>query len=685
YLQDGNPSSIPLEFPSIGKSSPTREENESSSWRFTGRTTHNIGEFKLNVGANYNKRDYRQTIDSYAKNNPRGNPAQLDRNISASGRLSQTVSNNSFWNLNFGYRSSFTEQFDKALGSNLFLYGDSAYLSQNWGITLVRNGQRNQINPATGLAYNGDLDENGVYFPYGRINNVYQKNEQAIWNVDADFTTQVDNHLIEIGAGANLHNIRYYYVNPVGLMAPSLANKTEEEKFLAVKPNFYGYDINGRSETNSSFSDTLARPRQPILGYAYLQDRFELEDLVINLGVRVDYYDYNTLILRDPTLPFAGGIDEKNYDLGSPEYNSAAGEGVYGDFKEKEIELEISPRIGLGFPITESTTFHAQYGRFIQNPALIDMYNGPLALDDLKIDDARNANSGSIVKEATTQYEIGFRQMLGNNAAMNLTLFYKNIKGLINRGLQFFAREPNGERFEYYDAQNTDFGTSKGIAFSLDVTRLSYFSLSVQYTFAIAEGTGSSTSSSSTAVFRNVDNEVPKVIAPLDFDQTHTGTFVLDFYVPRGEGGIFELTGLNMLFTFASGRPYTPLDYFDILSGNNGGPSTTGYVNSRNMPGMFRLDLKLEKSFSIGENFFITPYLWVLNVFDSDNVNNVWRSTGDPYSTGWLNTAEGQLIAERNGQGYVDDYQSLERDPDNFGIPRMIRLGLKLNLTNIGL
>jgi hypothetical protein len=683
YLEDGDPPGVSLEFPSINLSRKAKEENESSSWRFTGRTSSQFGSFKMNLGANYNVRDYRLYVHRYQKNNPLFNPAQKDENLSISGRLSQTVSNNSFWNVNVGYRKYFFEQKDKVMGDNFFLYGDSTFFSNTWGVTLFRNGQRDQYDPETGERFT--FDENGIFYPFGRVNNVYQKNDEEIWNIDADYTTQIENHLFEVGGGVNTHTLRYYYINPVALMSPSYANLTEQEKFLQIQPSFYGYDILGKTKTDSDYADTLARPRQPVFAYGYLQDRFELQDLVINLGLRVDYYDYNTLILRDPALPYAGGIDPSDYDLGSPEYNAAAGEGVYGDFIDKESELEFSPRIGLGFPITESTVFHAQYGRFIQNPALIDMYSAYYDLLPLTIDDARNANSGGIVKEITSQYEVGFRQLIGSNSAMNITLFYKNIKGLVNRGLQFYQKEVGGEKFEYYDAQNTDFGTSKGIAFSFDVTRLSYLSLSLQYTFSIAEGTGSSTSSSSTAVFRNVDNEVPKVIGPLDFDQTHTGTFVVDLFIPRGEAGVFEMTGLNMLFTFASGRPYTPLDYYDILSGNNGGPSTTGYINSRNMPGMFRWDLKLEKSFPIGDQFFITPYFWVINVLGSENVNNVWRSTGDPFTTGWLNTPEGQTASERNGQGYVQDYQSLERDPSNFGVPRMIRLGLKLNVTKIGL
>ena len=136
---------------------------------------------------------------------------------------------------------------------------------------------------------------------------------------------------------------------------------------------------------------------------------------------------------------------------------------------------------------------------------------------------------------------------------------------------------------------------------------------------------------------------------------------------------------MNALFVFATGSPYTPLDFFDILSGNIGGPSTTGYVNSRNSPGTFRIDLKIEKSFAAG-GLLVTPYLWIQNLTGGENVNRVWRSSGDPNTTGFLNTAEGRASILSNGEGYRQDYESLERDPINFGIPRVIRLGLKVNL-----
>ena len=102
-----------------------------------------------------------------------------------------------------------------------------------------------------------------------------------------------------------------------------------------------------------------------------------------------------------------------------------------GDFIQKESEVKFSPRIGLGFPVTESTVFHAQYGKFVQIPALEDLLVGPYDLYDFITMAPQYVQTGTITSEETTQYEIGFRQAFSNAAALNITAFYKNIKGLV--------------------------------------------------------------------------------------------------------------------------------------------------------------------------------------------------------------------------------------------------------------
>ncbi|MBK6680920.1 MAG: hypothetical protein IPG53_13295 [Ignavibacteriales bacterium] len=45
-------------------------------------------------------------------------------------------------------------------------------------------------------------------------------------------------------------------------------------------------------------------PKLPMLAYAYIQDRFELSDIVLNIGVRFDYFDTQSRHLRDPLYPY---------------------------------------------------------------------------------------------------------------------------------------------------------------------------------------------------------------------------------------------------------------------------------------------------------------------------------------------------------------------------------------------
>lgn len=658
WFLDAEPSAIDIEFASINKKYEIHPNNSAGVWRFTGRTYHSVGDFTLRLGANVNTRNGNVYTHSYAKNNAEFFPAFEQKNYSYSAKISQTVSASTFWNITAGYRSYYNSMFDSHLKDNLFLYGDSTYLKNNFGIQVPANGLR------------GTRDDNEVFWNYGRINNSYTKEENDVYSVDVDFTSQLKSHLFEFGGGMNYNIVRSYAIAPVGLAGDNFKGKSIEQIFTESQPSVFGYDVTGKNRTSLDYADKDLRPKTPTFAYVYMQDRYELEDLVLNVGLRVDYFDTKADVLKNPGLPYAGGKDPNNFDP--------------GDYETKKAEVLVSPRIGLGFPVTQTTVFHAQIGRFVQQPALTDVYAGKFDLLQFKSMSPQYVQNAAIRSEETIQYEVGFRQIIGEVAALNVTAFYKNIKGLVNQSNNFFQRVPGGQTLTYIAPTNSDFGTTKGLALSLDISRMGYLSLSAQYTYSLAEGTGSSTGSSFTAVFRNNDNAAPKVIAPLDFDQRHTAIVNLDFSVPQGELGMLEMFTANVLFSYNSGRPYTPVDYFDILSSTDGGYSTTGYVNSRYSPGAFKVDLKVEKSFGFG-SLRISPYLWIENLFDADNIVNVYRSTGDAYTTGFLNTERGKANIVNNGEGYRQDYTSLERDPGNFGIPRLIKLGLRVNFSNISL
>ncbi len=689
WYQDADPPAVPLTFysdeagnildnPITYKAIPN---NPSGVWRFSGKTSSRFGDWNVQLSGLWNDRIAKNSKGGTAvrqyKNDSQFIEETEEENTSVSARISQTVSNNTFWNLNLGYRIFDYQRYNPYLKGpeNQILYGDSLWWADRSGlnVTLLGNGLRTRT-----------TDANGVYRPYGWALNLFQQREDVRMGADFDLTSQIQNHLIEFGAGVEQHTVRGYG-NYSYLVAGTDDTQPDYIRFAQNQPFVFGYDVTGKSKTSSSDPSSLAwfsdrnigsdpsmaeflKPRQPILGYLYLQDRYELEDIVMNIGVRMDYFDIKSHELINPSLPYAGGSNPNAFDI--------------EDFKIKDVEIEVSPRIGIGFPVTESTVFHAQYGRFIQVPELNNMYSGPFDYNSYITMEPQSGFNGAMVSEKTTQYEVGFRQMFGNNSALQLTAFYKNTKELVNVQSNKYRRVEGGEQLNAIYNANTDFGTVKGFLFSFDANKLSYFSISLQYTFQIAEGTGSSTNSSQTAVFRNNDKLPPKVIAPLSFDQRHTAVAILDFYVPEGEMGFFELFDANAIISFNSGRPYTPVDQWNILGDNGLVADNTGYINSAFGPSSFRIDLKIEKGFRIG-NFYFTPYIWIDNLLNADNVQNVWRSTGSAYTTNWLNDPDAQALIQSTGEGYIKDYQTLEKDPQNFGIPRLIKLGLKLNFDRI--
>lgn len=689
WYRDADPPAVPIEFytlsdgtildePIVNESIPN---NPASVWRFSGKINSRFSDWNIQLSGLWNDR-----ISKLSKGigpaRQYKNASQFiektdEANSSFSARVSQTVSNNTFWNLNFGYRLFEFQRYNPFLkgSENQLLYGDSLWWANESGmnVKLLGDGRRTQT-----------VDANGVYRPYGYATGLFQQREDMRIGADFDLTSQLDNHLLEFGFGVEQHTVRGYG-NFAYLVAAIDPSQPDYIRFAQNQPFVFGYDVTGNTKTSSDdpasldwFADpnigshpTMAeflRPREPILGYLYLQDRYELQDIVLNLGIRMDYFDLKSHELLNPELPYAGGLDPNKFDI--------------DDFKIKDVEVKFSPRIGIGFPVTEATVFHAQYGTFFQTPELNDMYGGPFSYNDYISFSPQSGFNGGLISEETTQYEVGFRQLLGANSALNLTAFYKNTKSLVNVQGSQYQRTEGGEVINAIGSQNADFGTIKGFALSFDVTRLSYFSASLQYTLSFADGTGSSTNSSQTAVFRNQDNLPPKVIAPLAFDQRHTAIAVIDFYVPEGELGFFELFNANAIISFNSGRPYTPVDQWDILGDNGLIADNIGYINSAYTPSSFRIDFKIEKGFPIG-NFYLTPYVWIENLLDSDNIVGVWRSTGSPYTTGWLNDPDAQGMIQQRGQGYVKDYETLEKDPNNFGIPRLIKLGLKLNFDRI--
>ncbi len=66
---------------------------------------------------------------------------------------------------------------------------------------------------------------------------------------------------------------------------------------LGTDVRFEDFFTSRDSEGKRSF---VVAPQQPVYGAFFLQDKFSYKDIIFRLGLRVDYYDANTKVMRDP-------------------------------------------------------------------------------------------------------------------------------------------------------------------------------------------------------------------------------------------------------------------------------------------------------------------------------------------------------------------------------------------------
>jgi hypothetical protein len=295
-----------------------------------------------------------------------------------------------------------------------------------------------------------------------------------------------------------------------------------------------------------------------------------------------------------------------------------------------------------------------------------------------------NPAAFGIEPEQTTSYELGFQQQVGENASFDISAFYKDVIGQVTYvNMTASASAAHGGYVAYV---NGDFATTKGVEFKFTLRRINRIQASLNYTLSDARGTGSTPNAQAGAVGSPTAGGVftPKYIVPLTFNQAHRGNVALDYRFAKNDGGpILEQLGLNVLAQFNSGTNFTRLAY---NTPDNAGDARFRVpieeIGASTTPWYFQIDARLDKTFSIGP-LDLNVYVYVINLLGTDNATNVFVRTGDPKNDGWLGTSEGRNKALTYGADadlYAQMYNTFNggRNADNFGPPRQIRFGVKL-------
>jgi outer membrane receptor for ferrienterochelin and colicin len=477
----------------------------------------------------------------------------------------------------------------------------------------------------------------------------------------ADVTSQVsETHLIKLGVEFRQHKILFENINLTPILGQGAFNPATSSPFIATQ-------IPDLSTAGHDYYQ-----HKPYELAAYLQDKMEFKDFIVNIGVRFDYFQPDGHVLNDahpdPSDPlyYTYTVDDPNIynplkpnnrffdyngngvqDPGEPAKTVADRMGYW--YKKAPAKWQISPRLGFSFPITARGVVHFSYGHFFQIPRFEYLYDNPF----FKVGQGTsniigNADLGA---EQTINGELGVQQQLTDDISADLTAYLRDIRNLSStRGVLISTY---GGAIQYAKYVNSDFGLVKGIVLSIVKRFSSGLSATLDYTYQVARGTNSDPNAAFNAALGGQQPEV--FLAPLDWDQRHTLNVTVAYRQKDW--------GASMIAKYGSGAPYTPRATTDI---------TSLLTNSQLKPSFFDIDMDANYRFAVDKTQIVV-YVRVFNLFDIMNEVNVFNDSG---RAGF--TIDEATAIQNNPHQYVNTIGQWFSIPTNYSEPRRIEFGMNL-------
>lgn len=554
------------------------------------------GKLEINVGTGrgivlnglYQNDDYKQ-YDQMFRLNPDGDYTYHQKSFLGSASYTYLFSSKSF--LDF-LSSAFISDYKQYVFSNPLDpgYVDPQSFSQVGGAAFYTGGTQNWNFQHSTNTYTGKID----------------------------FTSQInDNNEIKTGIEFDYHTLNYQDLQTI---------VDASTGFVPTLPPFGSFDYN-------------LYKNHPYQLAAYFQDKIEIEYLIINVGLRYDYFQPDANVLSDPS-------NIATLDDYSPPFP-----GQY--FYKANSKSQVSPRLGISYPISDKGAVHISYGHFFQIPPFDYLYRNPNfripLTNDVNPINQNTIGNADLKPQQTVMYEIGLQQELFTDFGINVTTYYKDIRNLL--GVELFLKE-NSKRFAKFI--NTDYGSVTGFTISFEKRFSNGFSANLDYTFQIAKGDASDPNDAFNKAQAIPPVQANKMLVPLDWDRRHS----LNLTASVGE---LENYMISVIARLGSGLPYTPT--FQTTN--------TGIQNSSNKPAFFNVDMYLTKYLKL-MGIDLSVFVKIYNLFDTANENDVYSDTG---RAGYTLQATQQQSAPRGVNTIAEFYTR----PDFYSSPRQVIVGAQLD------
>ncbi len=428
-------------------------------------------------------------------------------------------------------------------------------------------------------------------------------------------TPKIDWDKVLIGSASSPDN--YYYLRGDDVfrnertrtysLDASMTSQVTKSHLLngGIQFNYYTIDVKNASSTQTGSGGAIdVYSAKPYEGALFIQDKMEFEGMIANVGLRLDVWNSGTDYYTNLFMPF---------NLVTDTVAKAVYYDSKGASKEKApIIARLQPRVGVSFPVSENTVFHANYGSFMQRPSFQYIVRSQVTQGT---GIPRILGNPRLEPQTTNSYDVGIMQGLGEGFTLDVSGYYKDVKNLVEAAV--FTGKSGLSYTTYFNRDNADI---RGFRIALS-KRKGFYTGSINYQYSVATGK-SATADYAPPSFRQdslgnvttINDKVPLKDVLLGFDRTHNLVINLAIVTDEDFGPmIFDVHPLADIIissnSFArSGRPYTS-------------PSNPKFINGSRTPAEYNTNLRVTKRI---RNFFGVPasiYLEVFNLFENKILN----------------------------------------------------------------
>ncbi len=391
----------------------------------------------------------------------------------------------------------------------------------------------------------------------------------------------------------------------------------------------------------------------PNSGSLYLQDQIKYEGMIVNLGLRYDYWfpgKYVQDAINDPETITISDAARKEFKKETFEIFGMRGKG------------HLSPRIGISHPVSDQDVLYFNYGHFSQQPKGQYIYAKLKSTSEATYQLFGNPN---LNPTTTVAYELGVKHKFNENLIMEFKAYYKD-QFDYPTAAKIIPENPRFANLSYLMYINMDYARSKGIELRVKQRYAKYFSGSLNLTYAVSKGK-SSTPNDNLLVQAGVIEEKPLKENYLSWDKPFRLTLDLNFHVDENEGPVLfglqlpDKWGISTHWELVSGKRYTSLLDIEKEKYDDANPY------SEIAPYFNQFDIRFSKYFNIS-NITVTALIEIENLFDAKIPRIINPYTGREYRPGDILT-----------KSYTRDINPNPNpiyNPSKYRWPRKIKYGL---------